>query len=230
MLLAAGLGSRLAPLTNAIPKPMAPIRGRPLLEHTVAHLAGHGIRDMIVNLHHLGAAITNHFGDGRRWGVHIRYSVEDELRGTAGALPPWQSFFDSTFLVMYGDNLTTCDIPAMVEFHRRQGAVLTIALSWRDDVSHSGMVVLDAGDRVRRFIEKPAPRDQVSHWVSAGVMLLEPEVIGRIPNDRPVDFGRDLLPHWIDSIPVFGYRMSNAERLWWIDTLEDLARVERELN
>ena len=227
-LLAAGLGTRLAPLTETVPKPMVLVAGLPVLEHTVARLAAHGVRDMIVNVHHRGTTISNHFGGGERWGIRIRYSVEEELRGTAGALVPWQSFFDSTFLVVYGDNLTTCDLEAMRDFHRRHDALMTMALFWRDDVSQSGIAVLDHNDRIHRFVEKPAPLDRVSHWVNAGVILLEPEIIAQIPGDRPVDFGRDLLPRWVDTMPIFGYRMSSSERLWWIDTPDDLARVDRE--
>ena len=230
MVLAAGEGIRLRPMTTDVPKPMVPVRGRPLLEHTVASLARQGVRDLVLNLHHCPETVRSHFGTGEQWGAHIQYSPEPRLLGTAGALTPWRAFFDSTFLVVYGDNLTTCDLSRLCRFHESAHALVSVALYWRDDPRQSGIADVDDHGRIRRFLEKPREDELFSRWVNAGLLVLEPGVIDLIPRDRPSDFGRELLPRWIaEGRPVFGYKMSSSERLWWIDTPDDIARVHEEL-
>ena len=227
MILAAGQGTRLRPLTDCIPKPMVLVAGKPILEHNLELLARHGIRDVLINLHHQPRTIVDHFGDGSRWGVHITYSFEPELLGTAGAVKRVQEQFDSTFLVLYGDNLTTCDLSRLVIFHRAKGGIATIALHYRDDPTASGIADLDDQDRIIQFVEKPEPEQIFSHWVSAGILVLEPEVLDVIPDGTPSDFGRDLFPSLLArGEAISGYRMSQGEHLWWIDTSEDLRRVK----
>lgn len=227
MVLAAGVGSRLRPVTDKLPKPMVPIGGAPLLEHTVTSLARQGVHEIVLNLHYLPEVITDHFGDGSAWGVAIRYSYEPRLLGTAGALVPWRSLFDSTFLLVYGDNLLTIDVAALVAWHRRHEALATVALFERDDTSQSGVAELAEDGRIVRFVEKPRPGETTSRWVNAGMLVLEPAAIDLLP-EGVSDFGRDLLPQWIDDgRRVVGYRMAPPECLQWIDTLDDLARVRR---
>jgi mannose-1-phosphate guanylyltransferase len=169
-------------------------------------------------------------GDGTKWGIHIQYSPEPHLWGTAGALRPWRTFFDGPFLVVYGDNLTKCDYRRLLEVHRTRAAEVTVALFWREDTSQSGIAELDADGWVTKFIEKPSPDQASSHWVNAGVLVLEPALIDTISADGTPDFGRDLLPRWaLEHRRVFGYRMTTKERLWWIDTPSDLARVKSEI-
>ena len=225
MILAAGGGTRLRPLTERMPKPMVPIAGRPILEYNIRLLAKHGIRELVVNLHHYPDMVVDYFGDGQAWGVSITYSYEPVLLGTAGAVKKVEALFDSTFLMVYGDNLTTCDIGQLCSFHREKKAVGTMALFHRDDPTASGIVGLDEDDRIICFLEKPELHQVFSHWVNAGLLVLEPEVLYYIPADRPSDFGRDILPALIDAgRPLYGYQMS--EGLWWIDTLEDYRYVE----
>lgn len=229
MVLAAGEGRRLRPLTTAVPKPMIAIVGRPILEHTVESLVRQGVRELVINLHHCSDSVRAHFGDGSRWGARIRYSPEPTLRGTAGALTPWREFFDASFLVVYGDNLTSCNLASLEGVHRARRAFATMALFHRADPSQSGVAEVEPDGRIRRFLEKPGAGAVFSHWVNAGVMILEPEAIDTIPRDRPADFGRDLLPRWVaEGRQVFGYLMPADEKLWWIDTPEDLRRVESE--
>jgi NDP-sugar pyrophosphorylase family protein len=229
--LAAGAGTRLRPLTDDRPKPMIEVAGRPILGHTIARLAKAGVTDLVINLHHAGEVLTAYVGDGGAWGVRVQYSPEAELLGTAGAIVPWRPYFaDGTFLVVYGDNLTTCRYADLLALHRRTGALATVALYWRDDPAQSG--IADVGDdgRIHRFLEKPGPGQVFSHWVNAGVLALEPEALALMPAQGFSDFGRELLPRWVDQgRRVTGYRMSPGEGLWWIDTPEDLARVRREL-
>jgi len=221
--LAAGVGQRLGPLTADVPKPMLQVGGRPILEYNVRLLVRHGITDIWINTHHKPEAIVAHFGDGSRFGAHITYTFEEELRGTAGALNAVRTIFDDTFLVVYGDNVTTCDLGRLRARHG-DGALATIALFYREGVAHSGIVALDDRDRILAFVEKPSPEERFSHWVNAGLLVLEPRIFDFIPERAAGDFGRDVLPAALRSDAVLlGYRMT--ERLWWIDSPEDYART-----
>jgi NDP-sugar pyrophosphorylase family protein len=225
--LAAGEGQRLRPLTEHVPKPMIEIAGRPILEHNVRMLVRHGVRDITINTHYMPDAVTAHFGDGSGLGARITYAHEPELLGTAGALNAVRGRFDETFLVAYGDNLTTCNVSALVERHRASGAAGTIALFERDDVSQSGVAQLDRNDRVVGFVEKPRAADAVGHWVNAGLLVLEPSIFGYIPGRGVSDFGKDVLPAALAAGEVLsGYRMT--EHLWWIDSLADYERTARD--
>jgi mannose-1-phosphate guanylyltransferase len=225
-ILAAGEGRRLRPLTDDVPKPMIEIAGRPILEHNVRMLARYGVDDITINLHHRGETIREHFGDGSRFGVRIAYSPEPELLGTAGALNVVREQFREPFFLLYGDNLTTCNLDRLRA--RLDGAVAAIALFEREDVSQSGVVALDANDRITAFVEKPAPGEAPpSHWVSAGVMAFDPSIFRFIPPAGPSDFGRDVFPAALAAdAPINGYRMS--EKLWWIDSLIDYERTARD--
>ncbi len=228
LLLAAGEGTRLRPLTDNMPKPMVPIAGRPILEHNIRLLAQYGVREIAINLHHRPDVIKNHFGDGSPFGVQLTYSDEPELLGTAGAVKKLESFFQDTFFVVYADNLIRCNLTRLLNFHHQHGGVATVALFHRDDVTQSGMVGLDEHDRVTRFVEKPAADQIFSHWVSAGLLVLEPELVKQIPSGVPVDFGREVLPQLLASGQrLYGYRMGPDEHLWWIDTTADLERVQK---
>jgi len=223
-ILAAGEGRRLRPLTARAPKPMIEIRGRPILEHNVRLLVRHGARDVTINTHYLPDVVTKHFGDGERFGARIAYSHEPELLGTSGALNAVRERFDETFVVLYGDNLTTCDLSRMIEAHRGSGALGSIAVYHRDDVTQSGVVVLDNADRVLSFVEKPGAEQRLGNWVNAGILVLEPAIFRHIPPRGFSDFGRDVFPAALAAGDALrGYRMS--EDLWWIDSLADYERT-----
>ena len=226
MLLAAGRGTRLRPMTETVAKCMIEINGKPVLEHNVERLRKFGVTDIIINLHYLPKAVKDHFGDGSRFGVRIRYSFEPELLGTAGAVRNVAAFFDAPFFVWYGDNFSTCRLDRLREFHQAKGSIATIALHHRDDPTQSGIVGLDAHDRITRFLEKPRPEQVFSHWVSAGILALDPRALNVIPRMGAPDFGRDVFPALLEhDAPVYGYRMAADEELWWIDTAADLERV-----
>lgn len=200
---------------------MIEVRGRPILEHNMARLAAYGFRDVIVNMHHRPETIVSHFGAGGEFGVRIIYSYEPALLGTAGALNPMREILDETFLVVYGDNLSTCRFDKLVATHR-PGDVATIAVFEREDVAHSGVVTLDDDDRVTSFVEKPEA-DVASKWVNAGLIVLEPEIFGYIPEGYS-DFGRTVLPQALQAGErMRAYKMD--ERLWWIDSLADFERT-----
>ena len=226
-LLAAGEGLRLGAVTADRPKPMIQIAGRPILEHNIRFLAGHGIHDLIINLHYRPEIVTKHFGDGTPFGVHITYSQEPALLGTAGAVKKVADQLTATFLVMYADNLTDCDLGKLLEFHRRKGGVGTVALFYRENATASGIAELDANDRIVRFLEKPKPEEIFSPWVNAGLLVLEPAVLDWIPVGKASDFGREVLPAVLAAgLPLYGYRMN--EGLWWVDSPEDLERTQRQ--
>jgi NDP-sugar pyrophosphorylase family protein len=221
-ILAAGEGRRLGTLTEHVPKPMIEIRGRPILEHTIKRLSAFGVRDFIVNTHHHSEAIVSYFGDGAAFGVRMTYSYEPALLGTAGALNPVRDLLDSTFLLVYGDNLTTCRLDRLIATHR-PGDLATIAVFQREDVAQSGVVELDADDRVTAFVEKPDVAVE-SHWVNAGLIILEPRIFEFIPPGGFSDFGRTVLPAALEAGErLSAYKMS--EQLWWIDSLQDYERT-----
>jgi NDP-sugar pyrophosphorylase family protein len=226
LILAAGRGERLRPLTDERPKPMIEVAGKPLLEHNVALLARYGVRDITINTHYLSAAIVHHFGDGSRFGVRIDYSEEPVLLGTAGALGPLRARMTETFLLVFGDNLSDLRLDRLIALHRERRAAATVGLYERENTAASGVAELGEGDRIVGFVEKPADAQTGRHWVNAGFVVLEPEVYACIP-PGPSDLGRDVLPEMLRrGRPVYGYKMD--ERLYWIDSTDDYARTVAE--
>ena len=226
MLLAAGEGKRLQPLTDKIPKCMIEVGGRPLLEHNIRWLRQFGVKEIVINLYHLPELVMRRFGDGSRWDARITYIVEPRLLGTAGAVKNVAHMFDRPFLVWYGDNISTCNLDRLWAAHRKRGGIATVALHRRDDVTQSGIAELDEDDRIIRFLEKPKPDQVFSNWVNAGIYALEIDMIDRIPSEGSPDFGRDIFPSLTNyQDAIYGYRMSGIEDIWWIDRFEDLGRA-----
>lgn len=228
MLLAAGLGTRLRPLTNHIPKCMVPVAGKPILMRNIEWLRSQGVVDLVVNLHHFPQAVIDYLGDGRDLGVKLAYSYEPELQGTAGALWAARRFLTSDrFWVLYADNLLTCQLNRMANLHEASKATLTMGLFWRKDVGASGVASLTDGNRITEFKEKPEENEILSHWVNAGLYLCESKILEFIPPRRVCDFGHEILPALLAAgEPMFGYTFGPGETLYWIDTPEDLACTE----
>jgi NDP-sugar pyrophosphorylase family protein len=203
---------------------MIEIGGKPILRYNLEALARAGVRDATINLHYRAECIRDYFGDECA-GMALKYSYEPELLGTAGAARNCSEYLRATdFLVVYGDNLSTIDLGKLVARHRERDADVTLAVFHRDDVAASGIVGLDASDRVTRFLEKPREDEIFSHWVNAGYLVAKPSVLDVIPADRPSDFGRDVLPQLLArGARIYGYRMT--ERLWWIDSPADYERT-----
>jgi len=201
MVMAAGLGTRLQPLTSAIPKPMVPIVNRPALHHVLRLTARHGIRDVVINLHHLPDAITSYFSDGSEQRVRLRYSYEPVLLGTAGGVKQNEEFLtvDGTFLVLSGDSLTDVDLGAMAQAHHASGASVTIALKEMPEPSAYGVALLDGAGRIEGFQEKPEPGKELSNLCNCGLYMIEPEVLRRFPAQTFYDFGRQLWPEMLAS-------------------------------
>lgn len=224
MILAAGEGTRLRPVTARIPKPMVALDGKPILEHLVEGLAASGITDLIINLHYRADDIRGHFTDGSRWGVRITYSHEDRLLGTAGAVRAVADLLTEPFLVVYGDNFHRCPYAPLLDFHRANAALSTLLVHPRSHVSQSGVVQMDADGLVRSFIEKPSHRAAPHGLVNAGVYAAEPGILNYIPDEVPCDFARDVFPRMLDAGErIFAYRLESP--LVWIDSVADYGRA-----
>lgn len=206
MILAAGVGSRLDPLTRQMPKPMVPIANRPVIEHIVEKLKKHGFTEIMVNLHYLGDVIRESLGDGTRLGVQIHYAQEDQLWGDAGSVGRAAEFFrDDTFLVIGGDDISDIDLSAVLEFHKTKKALSTIALCLVDDPSEYGIVLLDDDGRITRFLEKPKG-EVFSKTANTGVYFFEPSVFELIPEGVKFGFGNDVFPRILErGQPFYGF-------------------------
>lgn len=181
VVMAGGLGTRLRPLTDNLPKPMLPLGGRPLMEHIIEGLREAGITQVNVTTHYKSEAITDHFGDGRNFGVSIQYVTEDQPLGTAGALGLIEAP-KQPFLVINGDILTRVDFKAMLAFHHENQSDLTVGVREYDFKVPYGVVETD-GVEIRRVTEKP----MLKFFVNAGIYLLEPETHRFIPNGQHLD-------------------------------------------
>jgi NDP-sugar pyrophosphorylase family protein len=192
LILSAGLGTRLRPLTDVMPKPMVPIAGRPLLEHLVRLCVKSGAADIAVNLHYLPHVVMDHFGDGGAFGARLLYGLEPELLGTAGAINNFRDFFAEPFFVLYGDVYLDVDLAAFAAAHAASGATATVGLYRVDNPTECGLVDRDDTGRITRFVEKPAVA--FTDLANAGVYVMSPKVLDYIPQDGFCDFGKDVFP------------------------------------
>lgn len=197
LILAAGEGTRLRPLTLDRPKPMLCVGGRPILEHLIAQLCRYGITDIAINLHYKPSAIVSHFGDGREFGATITYSPEEKLLGSAGAAKALEWFLTDPFIVLYGDVLSDVDLFALIRRHVESRALATLCLHEVPDPWRCGIVELDHSGMITNFREKPAPGIECGNLANSGIYVMEPEILRWIPPGRQYDFGQDLFPNLI---------------------------------
>ncbi|WP_298616061.1 NDP-sugar synthase [uncultured Thermosynechococcus sp.] len=228
MILAAGKGTRVRPITYTIPKPMIPILQKPVMEFLVELLRQHGFTEIMVNVSHLAHEIERYFQDGQRFGVEIAYSFEGYIKdgelvgkalGSAGGIRRIQDFhpfFDDTFVVLCGDALIDLDLTAAVAWHRQKGAIATVIMKTvpKEDVSSYGVVVTDESDRIIAFQEKPSVEEALSNNINTGIYIFEPEVIDYIPSNQEYDIGSQLFPKLVEmGAPFYGLAMDFE----WID-------------
>ena len=215
VVLVGGFGTRLRPLTLTTPKQMLPVAGRPMVERVLAHLAGHGIDDVVLSLGYRPDAFTEAYPDACCAGVRLHYAVEPEPLDTAGAIgfAARQAGVADRFLVVNGDVLTDIDLSALVAFHDSSGAEGTIALTKVDDPSQFGVVPTDPDGRVLAFVEKPPPGEAPTDLVNAGFYVLEASVLDRIPRGRRVNIERETFPAMVGDGTLRGL----ADPAYWLD-------------
>lgn len=228
MVLAAGKGTRVRPITYTIPKPMIPIFQKPVMEFLLELLRKHGFTDIMVNVSHLAEEIESYFRDGQRFGVQIAYSFEGrivdgsligEALGSAGGMRKIQDFspfFDDTFVVLCGDALIDLDLTEAVRWHREKGAIATIVMKDvpPQEVSSYGVVVTNEEGRILSFQEKPAVDQALSTTINTGIYIFEPEILDYIPSGQEFDIGGELFPKLVEmGAPFYGKAMDFE----WVD-------------
>ncbi len=213
VVMAGGEGTRLRPLTSNQPKPMVPLCGKPCMEYTVELLREHHITDIVVTLAFLPKLIRGYFDDGSALGVNMTYSTEEAPMGTAGSVKLTEEHLgEEPFLVISGDALTDFDLTDVVDFHKRVGSLVTVALKRVQNPLEFGVVVVNEEGRIERFLEKPTWGQVFSDTVNTGIYVMEPEVFDHIPSDTPYDFSQDLFPKLFSmGAPLYGYI---AEGYW----------------
>ncbi|MBT3511298.1 MAG: NDP-sugar synthase [Nitrospina sp.] len=217
MILAAGFGTRLKPLTLSLPKPMFPVLNRPLLEHTLNLLSSQGIQDIIVNVHHLPEKIIDYFGNGSDFGVRLQFSQEEEILGTAGGLKKTQSFLEEeTFLVINSDVLADIDLKNVLSFHKEKKSCLTLVVRKDSQPEKYKPIELANDGRITRFVDASIknPPTTTQRVMFTGIQIMEPEIFSRIPSEKFFGTAEDVFPKMIEEgLPVFG----TLHEKYWID-------------
>ena len=215
MVMAAGLGTRLRPLTWDVPKPMVPVANRPIMEHVLELLVRHDLGEIVANLHWFGDTVRGAFGDGSRLGVEITYSEEEKLLGTAGGVRNVRDFFGSEpFVVLAADALTDIDLGALARTHAENDWIATLAAVKVADTSEYGVIVSGSDGRIQGFQEKPDPAEALSNLANCMIYVLEPEIFDYFPDKNEVDFALDVFPALLSGDVPFGVHTSDE---YWND-------------
>jgi mannose-1-phosphate guanylyltransferase len=240
MILAAGKGTRVRPLTTVMPKPMLPLIQKPVMECIIEHLKRQGFDQLVINTSYMSDSIEQYFKDGAQWGVNIAFSFEGKLEngqfvdqplGSAGGMRKIQDFsgfFDQTFVVVCGDALIDVDFGKVLDFHRQSGSIATIVMKDvpREEVHKYGVVVTDDTGRIERFQEKPSIDEAASTTVNTGIYVFEPEIFDYIPSGIEYDIGGQLFPALVKAgAPFFGISLP----FQWVDigSLKDFWAANR---
>ncbi|MGD1855135.1 MAG: sugar phosphate nucleotidyltransferase [Leptolyngbyaceae cyanobacterium] len=217
MILAAGKGTRVRPITYTIPKPMIPILQKPVMEFLLELLKHHGFNQVVANVSHLANEIEGYFRDGQRFGVELAYSFEGRITngelvgdalGSAGGMRKIQDFspfFDDTFVVLCGDALIDLDLTEAVRRHKEKGAIATIVMKSVPikQVPSYGVVVTDDTGKIKSFQEKPKVEEALSTNINTGIYIFEPEIFNYIPSGQEFDIGGDLFPQLVAANEAF---------------------------
>ncbi len=228
VILAGGLGKRLKKVVRDRPKSMAPVLGKPFLEYQIKQLERYNIIEIVLCLGYLAYQIERYFKDGTKFDVNIRYAVEKEPLGTAGALKNAENYLeDEAFLVLNGDSYSEVDITKFIQFHKKKGGRGTILLTRVSQTQDYGLVKMDENKRITRFLEKPE-KTLSSSIVNAGIYLLEPEVLNYIPQGKRTSLEREIFPYLLKkNLPLFGYLTSD----YFIDigTPQKYAQIQEDM-
>lgn len=225
IILAGGKGLRLREVISDVPKPMAPMHGRPFLEHIILHLLRFSVKNIIVSVGYKGEKIQEYFGDGHKWGANISYSSEDEPLGTGGAVKRAESYVnESPFLVMNGDSYCATDISNFCQFHSAKGSMISIVVMRITNEGMYGKIVMNEEQRIMRFEEKVICRDA---YVNAGIYLFDRSVFEHMLPECNFSLEYDFFPQLIAS-PIFGFE--TCDRFFDIGTPERYREASRAMN
>lgn len=216
MILAAGFGTRLKPLTNDLPKPLFPVINIPILEHTLHFLRSYGIRKIAINLHHKPEKIINYFGDGKNFEVDLHYSQEEKILGTAGGIKKLQDFFKGdSFWVINSDVLADVDLDNVLKFHKEKKSKLTLVVRQVFNTDKYKSIQRADGGRIVNFLGHSIMNSkQATQVMFTGIQIMEPDIFSRIPENKFCGTTEDIFPEMIkDGLPVYGY----LHQGYWID-------------
>lgn len=214
VVMAGGKGTRLRPITYSIPKPLVPIAGKPCIDYTINSYYKAGVKNVIITTGYKFESLIMGVLEFKNEDQNVLFSVEKEAAGTAGSVKLVREFIDDTVIVGSGDTLIDFDISDMLEFHREKGAKITIGLTNVDDPSQFGIAEVK-DDVIVRFLEKPSKDETFSNLINAGVYIMEPEIIDRIPAGVSYDFAKQLFPKLLkENEKIYGYVGKGT----WLDT------------
>jgi NDP-sugar pyrophosphorylase family protein len=231
MVLAAGFGTRLAPLTHTTPKPLVAVADKPFLDHLLALLHAGGIREVVINLHHLGHLIERHVGDGSRYGLQVRYSREATILDTGGGIKQAEPLLrGEPFVVANGDSLLEVPLAELVDFHRAKGGIATMALRPDPEAARYGLVEIDDDARIRRITGRPEGPTiaGLRGLMFPGTHVLEPTIFDHMQAGEAFGIARTTYPALIAAgVPMYGYE--TTARWIAIDTPAGVAAADAEL-
>lgn len=195
VVMAGGFGTRIQPLTNAMPKPMLPVLNKPMMEHIIRSLKAIGIKEFVVLLYFMPDVIRDYFKDGKKLGVTIHYVTPDDDYGTAGAVKFAEEYLkDDSFIIVSGDLVTDFDFEKILAYHKEKEAKLSITLTPVDNPLDFGVVIANSSGRIEKFLEKPSWGEVFSDTINTGIYIIEPEILEYIPKEENYDFAKDLFP------------------------------------
>ncbi len=229
VILCAGLGTRLRPITDTIPKPMLPILGKPLLEWNIEQFKKHGVTEFFINLHYLPEVIKNHFGDGSKWGVKINYFFESAILGTAGGVKNFENQLDDVFFLIYGDMISMMDYSRMAEyFSNKPGAIGMQRMQKTDNYADADVAELDADGSYLKIHPKPHTEKYSNAYRMKGIFILKKEILNYIPAGAFYELGKNLLPDLVSKGKKFySYECNDYSK--GIDTEDKWREVEEYL-
>ncbi len=227
--MAGGEGTRLRPMTANQPKPLLPVANKPIMEHVLRLLKRHGFSETVVTVQFLASLVRNYFGDGEDVGMSLQYATEETPLGTAGSVKNAEDALkDEPFLVISGDALTDIDLSAMVRFHKKNGALVTVGLTRVPNPLEFGIIIVDEDGRIQRFLEKPTWGQVFSDTVNTGIYVMEPEVLAEVPLGEQVDWSGDVFPRLVKAgAPLYGWI---ADGYWEdVGTLESYLKAQADV-